>query len=32
MGLPLNRVLENYDIIAGAFLSVVFRRKLLQPD
>ncbi len=33
MGLPLNRVLENYDIIAGAFfLSVVFRGKLLQPD
>ncbi len=31
MGLPLNRVLENYDIIAGAFLSVVFR-ELLQPD
>lgn len=27
MGLPLNRVLENYDIIAGAFLSVVFREK-----
>ena len=27
MGLPLNRVLEDYDVIAGTFLSAVFREK-----
>lgn len=33
MGLPLNRVLENYDIIAGAFFCLWYSgRKLLQPD
>ena len=32
MGLPLNRVLENYDIIAGAFFVCGIRQMFLSPE